>query len=156
MHDSWASSEEISTLYSPLKTAGLPKTLVECLLEDQVHPQRSIFGWRPSYTSSSTGPVPKRSYERERPPGSPQSPTSPRSEIPPFAPEVPSSPSTTASTVRSSSMASDEHHWAERVFMSDISATPLPRSGDISKCYGPILPDARAKLEAEYDELFQL
>lgn len=141
---------------SSFKTGGLLKNSAGCLSEDQVHPHAISFGSMSSYTSSSTGPTPKRSYERERPGASPTSPTSPRSEIPPFAPEVPSSPTTTASTVHSSSMTSEDRHWAERVFLKDISATPLPRSGDVSRSYGPIMPDARAKLEAEYEDLFQL
>jgi hypothetical protein len=72
-----------------------------------------------------------RSYERERPPGSP---TSPRDAVPPYAPDLSSQSTDTYSTStdasQTSTASSELDHWAKRVFSGDMSTTLLTQTGD--------------------------
>jgi hypothetical protein len=72
-----------------------------------------------------------RSYERERPQ---ILPTSPRDAVPPYAPDLSSQStdtnSTSTDTSQASTTSSELDHWAKRVFVDDISTTPLTQTGD--------------------------
>ncbi|KAL9617797.1 MAG: hypothetical protein Q9160_007451 [Pyrenula sp. 1 TL-2023] len=101
-----------------------------------------------------TGPTKPRSFERQRPPVSTQSPTSPNHEIPPWAPEV-SEASTTTSTHSSGGSEIAPLHWACNIFQ-DMSATPLKSSGGDPGCYGEPMEEAKIRLDAEYEQLFEI
>ncbi|KKZ65283.1 hypothetical protein EMCG_08891 [[Emmonsia] crescens] len=113
-------------------------------------------------TPVSATPTQKRSYERQRPAGgrtaSPHAPGWFEVESPTSSLEVPDSPSTTDSTSTDSfSFLDPIDHWAVGLFSSPTTATPLPRSSKGSKCHGDFdMPDALARLEKDYDELFRL
>ena len=84
---------------------------------------------------SDRRPQNRRSYERTRPAHlSPQSPLSPSSatfssDIPPSAPDAPGSP-VTGSTTSQSIAPSSLDHWAKKVFLGDLSVTPMPCVGE--------------------------
>lgn len=108
---------------------------------------------------SLTPPLPinrHRSYERERPP---ISPTSPNNAVPPYAPEISSQSTDTRSTStdasQTSTASSELDHWAKRVFVDDMSTTLLTQTGDASKCFGELMPDARARLQG-WEKLLEL
>ncbi|PGH04028.1 hypothetical protein GX51_03698 [Blastomyces parvus] len=107
-------------------------------------------------------PTQKRSYERQRPAGgrtaSPHAPGWFEVESPISSFATPDSPSTTDSTSTDSfSFLDPIDHWAVGLFSSPTTATPLPRSNKGSKCHGDFdMPDALARLEKDYDELFRL
>ncbi|OJD15609.1 hypothetical protein AJ78_04162 [Emergomyces pasteurianus Ep9510] len=113
-------------------------------------------------TPTSGTPTQKRSYERQRPAGgrtaSPHAPGWFEVESPISSMESPESPSTTDSTSTDSfSFLDPIDHWAVGLFSSPTTATPLPRSNAGSKCHGDFdMPDALARLENDYDELFRL
>ncbi|OAX81993.1 hypothetical protein ACJ72_03669, partial [Emergomyces africanus] len=114
-------------------------------------------------TPTSATPTQKRSYERQRPPGggrtaSPHAPGWFEVESPISPMESPDSPSTTDSTSTDSfSLLDPIDHWAVGLFSRPTTTTPLPRSNAGSKCHGDFdMPDALARLENDYDELFRL
>ncbi|KLJ09149.1 hypothetical protein EMPG_15447 [Blastomyces silverae] len=113
-------------------------------------------------TPVPTTPTQKRSYERRRPAGgrtaSPHAPGWFEVESPISSFATPDSPSTTDSTSTDSfSLLDPIDHWAVGLFSRCTTATSLPRSNKGSKCHGDFdMPDALARLEKDYDELFRL
>ncbi|CAG8030304.1 unnamed protein product [Penicillium olsonii] len=105
-----------------------------------------------------------RSHERRRPAYT--SPTSPMSassgtysDFPPSVPSVPASPMTSATSATSATSRSTNTgrpHWAQVVFKTFSTNTPLPRVGERSNCYGDICPDAREMLIGRgFEELLE-
>ncbi|GFF49808.1 hypothetical protein IFM51744_07178 [Aspergillus udagawae] len=128
-------------------------------------PSSSTTSAEPGSPVSDRRPRNRRSYERARPSHrSPQSPLSPSSgtfsDIPPSAPDAPGSPTTTSTTTTSQSAASNtlvSDHWAKRVFLDEITMTPIPYVGESSKCLGDHSPGVKRWLKDEgFEELFQL
>ncbi|ERF75288.1 hypothetical protein EPUS_00080 [Endocarpon pusillum Z07020] len=46
-------------------------------------------------------------------------------------------------------------HWAMKVFL-DTSTTPFNRTGNGSRCYGEHTPEARARLEVDYQDILEI
>ncbi|KAH2162989.1 hypothetical protein KXV44_004039 [Aspergillus fumigatus] len=128
-------------------------------------PSSSTTSAEPGSPVSDRRPRNRRSYERARPSHRvPQPPLSPSSgtfsDIPPSAPDAPGSPTTGSTTTTSQSAGSTtlvSDHWAKRVFLDEITMTPIPYVGESSKCLGDHSPGVKRWLKDEgFEELFQL
>ncbi|KAM0110724.1 hypothetical protein ACP6JB_003511 [Aspergillus fumigatus] len=103
-------------------------------------PSSSTTSAEPGSPVSDRRPRNRRSYERARPSHRvPQPPLSPSSgtfsDIPPSAPDAPGSPTTGSTTTTSQSAGSTtlvSDHWAKRVFLDEITMTPIPYVGERS------------------------
>ncbi|PGH27419.1 hypothetical protein AJ80_00897 [Polytolypa hystricis UAMH7299] len=107
-------------------------------------------------------PVPRRSFERQRPSQPPRlirEAVSPRGRSPILPPELFDTSSSSDSEVTDSSpklSSKGVKHWATAVFHVPVTATALTPAGDFTKCYGTPNSDALERLEKEYDRLLEM